>query len=187
MRTRLGFCSSLLSNLRREGWTPPSTSLSRLGRKKKKQTKFTFMYRPACRIIHTGGLSTASPRRARSISGSEEEPCFCFREGRGREGKKDRGDKDREESAAVGGGAAASAKKERGESVVASAFKINRRLARPLRDLVFAFLPPQRSRKTLWYPSACQSSSSLPVTEPKSWFREPRENVDARQKKVSIK
>lgn len=36
------------------------------------------MYRPAWRIIQTGGLSTASPRSARSMSGSEEEPCFVF-------------------------------------------------------------------------------------------------------------
>jgi len=42
------------------------------------ENSLAFMYRPAWRIIHTGGLSTASPRRARSISGSEEEPCFVF-------------------------------------------------------------------------------------------------------------
>lgn len=34
----------------------------------------TFMYRPAWRIIHTGGRSTASPRMARSMSGSAAVP-----------------------------------------------------------------------------------------------------------------
>lgn len=36
---------------------------------------YTFMYRPAWRIIHTGGRSTASPRSARSMSGSSLLPC----------------------------------------------------------------------------------------------------------------
>ena len=35
----------------------------------------TFMQRPACRIIHTGGRSTASPRSARSSSGSASPAC----------------------------------------------------------------------------------------------------------------
>ena len=50
--------------------------------KKQKIKILTFMYLPAWRIIQTGGLSTASPRRARSMSGSEEEPCSfsVFRE-----------------------------------------------------------------------------------------------------------
>jgi hypothetical protein len=42
--------------------------------RKERSNIFTFMYLPAWRIIQTGGLSTFSPRRARSISGSEEEP-----------------------------------------------------------------------------------------------------------------
>ena len=37
-------------------------------------TKNTFMYRPACRIIHTGGRSTLSPRTALSNKGSCD---FC--------------------------------------------------------------------------------------------------------------
>lgn len=36
-----------------------------------------FMYRPACRIIHTGGRSTGSPRSARSSSGSAA-PAWPF-------------------------------------------------------------------------------------------------------------
>lgn len=37
----------------------------------------TFMYRPACLIIHTGGLSTSSPRTALRSRGSEDVSTFA--------------------------------------------------------------------------------------------------------------
>lgn len=42
------------------------------------RSRYTFMCRPAWRIIHTGGRSTVSPRAARSSSGSPPSAILMF-------------------------------------------------------------------------------------------------------------
>ena len=132
------------------------------------ENSLAFMYRPAWRIIHTGGLSTASPRRARSISGSEEEPCFVF------EGERLTKVRDKEEIRIE---RSRRRRRKRGGERRRFFWRQDQSTTRRTvsRDLGFAFLLPQRSRKTLQYPFACQSSSQLLARELESWIRAPRE------------